>query len=207
MVKKLKMMARNSGLACMAGLLLAGCPCIPGSDFIYFPDAALESAVRASINKPFGCLLRSDVLKARVINASDLGVRSLEGLENCVNVIELDLSNNAIDSINELANLQNLVELDLSNNNITRIDELAGLFLLRFLDLSGENNDIRDFSPLSANALNDGIGAGASVTLSPEWTVDDDGAFFADFADDYANLTGKGVEVIFAETTSDTGGA
>ena len=190
------------GLACVAGLLLAGCPCIPGTGFVYFPDSALESAVRASIHKPFGCLLQSDVRQVRILDASGLGVRNLEGLEQCVNVTELDLSDNDINSVGALTNLQNLIALDLKNNRIERIDALAGLFLLRNVDLSGENNDIRDFSPLAANALNGGLGDGAVVTLSTEWTVDGEGDFFADFADDYNTLINEGVTVIFAETTS-----
>ncbi len=207
MFRKLNQSARMLGLALAAGMFLVGCPCIPGTNFVYFPDAALESAVRASINKPFGCLLVSDLVQARIIDASGLGVRSLEGLENCTNLTEIDLSENSLKSINELTNLQNLVSLDLSNNNISRIDALSGLFLLRYLDLSGEDNDIRDFTALSANALNAGIGDGAVVTLSPEWTVNPDGEFFGDFADDYDVLIDNGVNVIFAESTNSGGGA
>lgn len=201
MFRKINQCARVLGLVVAAGLLMAGCPCIPGTNFVYFPDAALESAVRASINKPFGCLLLSDVLKARVVDASGLGITTLEGLENCANLTELDLSNNSLKSINELTTLQNLVTLDLANNRLSRIDALAGLFLLRYLDLSGADNDIRDFTALSANALNGGIGDGAVVTLSPEWTINADGEFFGDFADDYDVLIDNGVNVIFAEPT------
>lgn len=193
--------ARSLAVAASAGLLLVGCPCLPGSNFVYFPDSSLERAVRASINQPFGCLFEGALLQARSVDAAGLAVSSLEGLENCSNLTELDLSNNNIKNIAELTNLQNLVSLDLSRNQITRIDALSGLFFLRYLDLSGPDNDIRDFSALTANALNGGLGDGAVVTLSTEWTVDPEGAFYADFADDYNALINAGVTVIFAENT------
>lgn len=193
--------ARILGLACVAGFLMAGCPCIPGTDFLYFPDSNLEAAVRASLHKPFGCLSHQDALDLRTLDASGLGISSLEGLSECVNLTELDLSSNSIRSITGLTNLQNLVTLDLANNKITRVDAVAGLFLLRSLDISGADNDIRDFTPLSANALNGGLGDGAVVTLSNEWTVDSEGNISAAFQNDYNVLINEGVSVIFAEST------
>jgi len=204
MFRMLVRSARTLGLAASAGLLLAGCPCLPGTNFVYFPDSSLESAVRASINQPFGCLLAGALQGARTVEASGLAISNLEGLENCTNLTDLDLSNNSVKNIGALTNLQNIVSLDLSNNQITRIDALSGLFFLRYLDLSGADNDIRDFSALAANALNGGLGDGAVVTLSPEWTVNTDGEFFTDFADDYNALINAGVTVVFAEPDSGT---
>lgn len=205
MFRTLHRSARMLALAATAGLFLAGCPCLPGTNFVYFPDSALESAVRAAINQPFGCLFVNNLLSARNVDASGLNVSNLEGLENCTNLTELDLSNNAVKNIGALTNLQNLVSLDLSNNQITRIDALSGLFFLRYLDLSGADNDIRDFSALAANALNGGLGDGAVVTLSPEWTINPEGDFYADFADDYNALINAGVTVIFSEPSNSTG--
>jgi len=199
----------KSGRFAALGLLLltlAGCPCLPGTDFVYFPDKGLESAVRAAINKPFGCLSTADLAGVRTVNASGLGVRVLEGIEKCRNLTDLDLSDNSIKSIAELSALENLVYLDLARNNITRIDALTGLFFLRYLDVSGEDNDIRDFSPLATNAINGGIGDGTTVTVSSEWTVQTGGELFSDFADDYAILINAGVTVIFADTTGGGGG-
>lgn len=195
------------GLALVAALLIPGCVCVPGTDFVYIRDTALESAIRASIHKPFGCLLEQDLAQARSIEAYGLGITSLDGLEFCTNLTSLDLRGNSIKSIEALTNLSNLVTLDLSNNQITRIDALAGLFLLRNVDLAGEDNDIRDFSPLSANALNGGLGDGAVVTLGKEWTLDDEGNLFPDVADDVDILTSQGVTVLFALATQGSGSA
>jgi len=83
---------------------------------------------------------------------------------------------------------------------VGRIKELQGAS--RNVDVSGADNDIKDFAPLTANALNGGLGDGAVVTVSKEWTVDSQGNFFADFQDDYNALTSAGVTVIIADTTS-----
>lgn len=202
MYRNLFRSAQVLGVACLIAAMLPGCLCVPGVNAVYFADSQLEAAVRGAVHKPFGCINQIDLAALRTLDAHGLGISSLDGLENCTNLTELDLSGNNIRSIGALTNLTNLVTLDLHNNNIVRIDALAGLFLLRNVDVSGADNDIRDFGPLTANALNAGIGDGAVVTVSKEWTVDSQGNFFADFQDDYNALTSAGVTVIIADTTS-----
>ena len=181
---------------------LSGCPCPPGQS-VYFADAALESAVRNAISKPFGCLTQEDLLEVREVTASGLSIRDLRGLEYCTSMTTLLLRSNKIQSITPLANLTNLTVLDLGDNIISEISALSGLFYLESLELWGANNDVRDFGPLVANAQAGGLGAGDYVVLSPDWTLYDDGTVRETFQADYAALIAAGVTVTFAEPSDD----
>ncbi|MCP4179853.1 MAG: hypothetical protein GY756_18995 [bacterium] len=74
------------------------------------------------------------------------GPESLEGVEYCVHVKTLDISNNVLSDITKLRDLESLEELYLANNQIGYIDTLSNLINLRVLDLSG--NQIDDISPI-----------------------------------------------------------
>lgn len=74
------------------------------------------------------------------------GLETLDGVEYCVHVKILDVSNNSISDIENLWDLENLEELYLANNEIGIIDTLSNLTKLRVVDLSG--NQIDDVSPL-----------------------------------------------------------
>lgn len=74
------------------------------------------------------------------------GLESLDGVEYCIHVKILDVSNNAISDIEKLWNLKNLEELYFANNQIGYIDTLSNMINLKVLDLSG--NQIDDISPI-----------------------------------------------------------
>jgi len=74
------------------------------------------------------------------------GIDSLDGIEYCINLVALDISDNQISDISNLWNLRHIEELFLANNQISYIDTLGNLLKLRILDLSG--NQIDDISPL-----------------------------------------------------------
>ena len=73
-------------------------------------------------------------------------VLSSKGLENLINLRELDLSNNDIEKIDGLSTLKRLRSLNLSFNKITKIEGLSGLKSLEILNLS--NNLIESISPI-----------------------------------------------------------
>ena len=114
----------------------------------------------------------------------------------------LDLSNNQVRSITALENLVNLRVLDLGGNNVAQITALSGLFLLEELTLSGPAMEIIDWSPLSANATNGGLGAGDVVVLPTTTTQDGDGNILDYWEDDYQTLLNLGVDVLFEDTES-----
>jgi hypothetical protein len=183
---------------------LSGCPAGSGT-FVFFQDAALESAVRAAAGKPLGLLTQTDVLAITEVDASGLNIQTLDGIEALRNLTVLDLRTNNVRSITKLENLINLRVLDLGDNNVAQITALSGLFLLEELTLSGGEMDIVDWSPLSANATNGGLGAGDVVTLPVNTTLDTDGNVLNYWEGDYLTLLNLGVSVLFDEmgTTND----
>lgn len=181
---------------------LSGCP---GGNIVYFQDAALESAVRATIGKPLGLLTTTDVLAITEVDASGLNIQTLDGIESLRNLTVLNLRSNGVRSITPLENLVNLRVLDLGDNNIAQITAISGLFLLEELTLSGAQMDIVDWSPLSANATNGGLGNGDIVVLPINTTLDSDGNVLNYWEDDYLTLLNLGVSVLFDEMgTTDT---
>jgi len=80
------------------------------------------------------------------IDLSDYDFSDLSGIENCVNIIAINLSGNRIEKIHRLADLTNLEYLYLAGNNIESIVPLEKLWKLKELDISF--NDIHDISPL-----------------------------------------------------------
>lgn len=179
-------------------VLLPGCP---GDPFVYFPDTALESAVRESINKPFGFLTQSDLERVREINAAGLGIRNLKGLEYCIFATKVNLRSNRIQSIAPLASLENLRWLDLGDNIIRDIEPLSGLFQLEYLNLFGVSQEIWVWEPLVANALspNASLGNMGTVVLPVRTTLYSDNTLQEHFVDDYTLLLAAGVTVIFAD--------
>lgn len=77
---------------------------------------------------------------------SSQGVETLDGVEYCIHVKTLDLSDNHISDISALWDLERLEELYLQGNRIGYIDALSNLLNLRVVDLSF--NMIDDLSPL-----------------------------------------------------------
>lgn len=184
------------GVLIGVGLVLSGCP---GA---YFPDKALESAVRAELGKPLGILSQADLLDVTEINASGLNIRTLDGIEGCRNLTVLDLRGNQVRSITPLENLVNLRVLDLGDNSISQITALSGLFLLEELNLSGASMDIIDWSPLSANATNGGLGTGDVVVLPTATTLDSEGNVLSYWESDFQTLVNLGVSVLFDDPAS-----
>jgi Leucine-rich repeat (LRR) protein len=196
-----------SGVIAGLTLALTGCPLV-GGGAAFIRDAALDSAIRAELGKPLGILSQADLLDVTEINASGLNIQTLDGIEGCRNLTLLDLRSNNVRSITPLENLVNLRVLDLGNNNLTQITAISGLFLLEEVTLSGPNMDIVDWSPLSANATNGGLGAGDLVILPVNTTLDSEGQVMDYWEQDYLTLLDLGVTVLFDEmgTTGETTG-
>lgn len=139
-------------------------------DHTTFADLGLELAVRSALAKPRGELAADELLSLETLDASQRGIRSLEGIERLgalrslrlgANELEqlaplaalaelqfLDLSDNAISDVSAIVHLARLTSLDLSTNSIESIDSLASLQQLTHLDL--KNNAIVDLAPLAA---------------------------------------------------------
>jgi hypothetical protein len=177
---------------------LTGCPAGNGN-LVFFQDAALESAVRAAAGKPLGFLTRNDVLNITELDAVGLNIRTLDGIEALQNLQVLNLRSNNVRSITPVENLINLRVLDLGDNNVVQITAISGLFLLEELTLSGGSMDIVDWSPLTANAANGGLGFGDVVVLPINTTLDSQGNILDYWEQDYLTLLNVGVTVLFDE--------
>lgn len=79
------------------------------------------------------------------------GMKSIKGIEYCVNLEKLKVNENEISDITPLKDLKNLKYLEIQRNRITDIKPLENLKNLEFLKLY--NNLIEDVSPL-ANLTN-----------------------------------------------------
>jgi hypothetical protein len=80
------------------------------------------------------------------IEMADCAMTSLDGIEHCLNVTTVDISDNELTDISELQSLGRVIELYAARNQIGYIDALSNLTRLRIADLS--MNNIDDVSPL-----------------------------------------------------------
>ena len=138
---------------------------------VTIPDATLRAVIAAALGKARGATItKSEMETLGRLNAQDVGISDLTGLEFATNLNSLYLWNNRITDLSPLAGLTNLNSLYLYNNSITDVSPLAGLTNLTFLSIKG--------NPLSASSINEHIPAlqarGVTVQFDPPPTVIDD---------------------------------
>ncbi len=115
-----------------------------------FPDKALEAAVRREVfakrntDQP---ITAEDVKKISRVVSKASQIVSLEGLQHCHAIMEIDLENNAIVDLGPLKELKNVQTVNLAGNRIESIAALNELRKLQYLELS--RNQIVDLSPLA----------------------------------------------------------
>ena len=199
-----KQIVKKIGLLGLVGCMLLGLQGCPGN-IVYFPDPALEDAVRHALGQPFGLLTKRGLLELTELDATNLDIRSLEGLEFCTSLTVLDLSNNQVQSLTELRDLTNLKWLNLQNNMLSNIEPIAGLIHLEFLDLSGPDQEIWVWGPLVANATaNAGaLGDDGDVVLPANTTLNTDGTILETFEDDLNELRTVVINIVILD---DAGG-
>ena len=178
-----------------SGLLLAGCP----DKLVFIDDAGLEAAVRREIGKPFGFLSRADMLDLFELDARDLQIRDIEGLQFALNLDFLDLSNNTkpavgIGNISQIMRLTSLKFLDISNNDVTDILPIAGLRNLKELVIRG--NLVFNIEPIVTNAS---FGVLRQVTLSLEPLLDENDEILPAVAEHLVQLENLGVAVTLVD--------
>ena len=116
---------------------------------IMIVDTRLSAAVRSTLGLAEDVTLTAtDMLDLMRLEAKEVGISDLSGLEHATNLTELNLYGNQLTDISLLSGLEGLLSLDLGKNTITDIEALKGLTGLTSLHLDG--NLITDFSPLSS---------------------------------------------------------
>lgn len=91
------------------------------------------------------------------------GMKSIKGIEHCVNLEKLKVNENEISDITPLKYLKNLKYLEIQRNRITDVNPLENLKNLEFLKLY--NNLIEDVSPLSGLTNLTGLDLHYNVTV------------------------------------------
>lgn len=115
-----------------------------------FPDKALEAAVRHEVfakrynEEP---LTKEDVRTISQVHAKGKGIKSLEGLQYCVAVQEIDLEDNEIIDLKPIAGLKLIQSLNLAGNKISDIEPLKELERIQYLELS--RNTVEEISALA----------------------------------------------------------
>lgn len=139
-----------------------------------FADGSLETVVRAAVGLAAQDDLTCGLLAVlTALDANDLGISDLRGIQNLTSLTELALLSNSITDVSPLASLTNLVtvlmsgnsslkdisslstltsldRLELSGNAVLSISAVSGMTSLTELDLEG--NLITDVSPLSGRS-------------------------------------------------------
>ena len=123
-------------LLCLSGVFFA---CISQAQDLIIPEPALQSAIARSLGVSEQKLSKSLVENKLVrLQANDVGIRDLRGLEHAKNLESLVLRDNLIDDLSPIHDLRKITNLDLSGNRLTSLSSFS-LFqstALRILNLS-----------------------------------------------------------------------
>ncbi len=116
-----------------------------------FPDKALEAAVRQEVfAKRYNTepITAEDVKSISRVVGKGKKIESLEGIQHCNAVMEIDLENNAISDLGPIRELKLLQSVNFAGNKIESIEAMAELKGLQYLELS--RNKVSDLEPLKA---------------------------------------------------------
>lgn len=114
---------------------------------VTFADARLETAVRAALQIPSGPISADRAANLTLLDVSDKGVASLNGVQCLVNLSTVYGFRNSIADLTPLAELSGLTTLLIGNNQVADLTPLAGLTTLTYLDVA--DNQIADIAPLA----------------------------------------------------------
>ena len=115
-----------------------------------FEDADLAAVISETMVDEGAVIDAADVAKLTELDASELEIESLQGIECLTSLTELLLFKNQIVDLSPLSELPNLIFLDLWSNQVVDVTPLASITTLEKLWLNG--NLIVDASPLTALA-------------------------------------------------------
>ena len=123
-------------LLCLCGIVFA---CISHAQDLIIPEPALQSAIARSLGVSEQKLSKSLVENKLIrLQANDLGIRDLRGLEHAKNLESLVLRDNLISDLSPIHGLKKIKNIDLSGNRLTSLSSFSLLesSALRILNLS-----------------------------------------------------------------------
>jgi len=118
-------------------------------EIISIPDPALRKVLESALHKwPGGDIIREHLEDLKTLPLAGKQIQDWTGLEYCISLQQLDLSNHQLQDLTSLpwAQLTRLTQLNLSNNQISDFSLLSNLASLQSLDLS--HNQIYELSAL-----------------------------------------------------------
>ena len=112
-------------------------------------DINLWAKIAETLGKPYdGTITVRDMLTLTTLNANNVNIYDLTGLQLAANLTTLSLNNNHLTEIAPLAALTQLKTLSLNNNSVWTLEPLIGLTQLTTLSL--DYNSVSDIAPLVA---------------------------------------------------------
>ena len=129
-------------------IVLIGFNHIASAQEVTFPDFNLESAIRNTLEILQETTITQQLLQQELsaLNASEMEISDLSGLEHATNLARLSLNTNKISDLTPLSGLTKLESLSLNSNEISNLTPLAGLTNLTKLRLN--ENNIQTLVPL-----------------------------------------------------------
>ena len=117
-------------------------------EVVDIPDSNLRDAIEWELDKAASdTITTTDMERLTMLDAREVNISDLAGLEYATNLIALALDDNSISDISLLSGLSNLTHLSLGKNNISGILPLSGLSNLTHLGL--HYNSISDISAVA----------------------------------------------------------
>ena len=133
-------------------LLLAVIVLLPGLiQAEQISDVNLQTCIAAAAGNSYDSLSDKELQEITVLKCPAKDIASVEGMENLVNLVELDLNDNRVEDIRQLSGLKGLIKLELEHNRIVDISPVADLRQLRELFLTG--NQIKEIGSLAKLSL------------------------------------------------------
>jgi Leucine-rich repeat (LRR) protein len=121
---------------------------------VFFPDANLQAAVVAWLNKPEGSVITmNDVNNIYSLDVSGKNIASLAGIEALKNLNSLYAGSNNITDLTPVTGIKKLANLNLQHNGLSDISVLTGANMPYLARVWLDNNNITDVSPLSGKPL------------------------------------------------------
>ena len=143
-------------------------PLTASAQVVNIPDANLRAAIETALGKaPNASITKAEIATLQHLEAENVDIRNLKGLEAATNLEEVRLNHNLISDLSPLAGLLRLRTIRVGDNTISDLSPLAELISLEVLDLW--ENLISDLSPLSGliNLRSINISDNVVVDLSP----------------------------------------
>ena len=114
----------------------------------WMPDFQFRKAIREHLEIPINVpLTKQHLLMLESLEAQNIGIRNIKGLEFAENLVNLNIGSNQVEDILPLRNLVKLQGLSLYANQVSNLSPLESLTSLVYLNAA--HNPITDLSPLA----------------------------------------------------------